>query len=173
VDEDGWWKPCVVAFHVSRTWPLAPTAASWFRGAPTGGDAASLAEDDGVYMSAKAGLVLFPSEPPAQLVCDTVAPTGQVLGIEVDCVAKVNTPGLAQRVEVYDWTAGAYVACGTQAATMADSVHTVAPPGPLARFVQPGTGLVRTRVAFYRTGLTLLYPWTASVDQVRARVRVR
>ena len=38
VDEDGWWKPCVVAFHVSRTWPLAPTAASWFRGAPTGGD---------------------------------------------------------------------------------------------------------------------------------------
>jgi hypothetical protein len=174
VRADNWWDTQIVSWYVSRTWPVAPATAFWFRGAPVGGNAASLANDDGNYMSAKAGLVLFPAEPPAQLQMEATAPAGTVLNIDVTAVAMVNTPGLMQRIELWDWVNGTFVQVGVnQVATMSDSTHTASAGGTLSNFVQAGTGLMRAKVSFYRTGLTLLYPWTASVDQFQWRVRVR
>jgi hypothetical protein len=173
VGADGWWTTHLFSFFVSRTWAVAPDAFQWLRGVWQSGGVGSLGADDGDYNVAKAGLVLFPSEPPAQLVVEATAPAGQVLGLGLDVVAKVNTPGLTQRIELWNWQTGAYVAAGTFPATTGDTQRTVSAPGAPSDYVQAGTGRVRAKVAFFRTGLTLVWPWTASVDQARWSVRVR
>ena len=159
VSATGWWETHIVPFTVSKTWPVAPAAYNWVRGGWQSGGVASLMFDDGDYNVAKAGLVLFPNEPPAQIVVDSVAPVGQVLGLSVSIVAKVNTPGLSQRVELWNWTTGAYVSVGTTGSTVSDSIQTATASGALAEYVQAGTRAVRAKVSFFRTGLTFVFPW--------------
>jgi hypothetical protein len=174
VDAANNWQTHILSWFVSRTWFLAPTTSFWFRGTPQSGNNASLAANDDNYYVAKAGLVLFPSEPPAQLQFEATAPAGTVLDIDLDLVAKVNTPGLSQRLQLWDWVNGVWVQVGTdQASTTGESFQTGSATGTLSRFVQVGTQTVRGRAQFFRTGLTLVWPWTVSVDQVRAQIRVR
>jgi hypothetical protein len=148
-----------------NTTTVSPFSATWFRGNPTGGNVGSLWFDDSSYMTAKAGLVLFPSEPPAQLVVETFSPTQNPAGLRFDVNAKVNTPGLAMRIELFNFSTNQYVQVWQGAATMSDQSaigFATTPP----QYVSSG-GLLRAKVSFLRTGLTLLYPWTASVDMVR------
>jgi photosystem II stability/assembly factor-like uncharacterized protein len=153
----------------TTTTDVAPASSAWLRGAVQSGNNASLAANDDNYFVAKSGLVLFMSEAPAQLRVDAVAPSGSVVSLEFMAVAKVNTPGLGQRLELYNWTTGQYEVVGTQSATTGESTHTVSAAGDLTRFVQAGTRAIRAKVSWYRTGLTLVFPWTVSVDQVRWR----
>jgi hypothetical protein len=118
--------------------------------------------------------VPFPTEPPAQLEVEGTAPEGQVLGIDVLAVSKVNTLGLSQKIELYDWSAGAYVQVGSvQGSTMTDSSHTGSATGNLSRFAQAGTRKVKAKVSFFVTGATFQWVWLASVDQVELRIRAR
>jgi hypothetical protein len=123
---------------------------------------------------ATSGTVPIPTDPPAQLVVDGTAPAGQVLGIDVRTVSKVNTTGLSQKIELFDWVANAYVQIGaTQGSTMADSTQTGSASGNLARFVQAGTQKVRAKLSYFVTGTTFLFVWTVSVDQVEWKIRAR
>jgi hypothetical protein len=173
VSATGWWQTHIIPFHVTKTVATVPSAYQWMRGSAVSGGLASLGADDGNYLVAKAGFTLSPSEPPAQLVVESVAPAGQALGLGFEVVAKANTPGLSQRVELFDFSTGQYVPMGTQGATMADSTQSVSVPSGPGNFVQPGTGLVRAKVVWYRSGLTLLWPWSVSVDHAQWKVRVR
>jgi hypothetical protein len=174
VRADNNWQTHIMSWNVSKTWPVAPNAFSWFRGNHQSGNVASLASDDGNYNVATSGAVPFPTEPPAQLVVDCTAPAGQVLGIDMRVVSKVNTTGLSQKIELFDWVANAYVQIGsTQGSTMSDSTHTAVAAGTLANYVQPGTQKVRAKVSYFVTGTTFLFVWTVSVDQVQWNIRVR
>jgi hypothetical protein len=128
-----------------------------------------LASDDGDYLSGRADK----TTPPLSLVVDGTAPTGEVLGVSFDLVAKANTVGLTQTIELWDWNAGAYVVLGSQSSTMSDSLQSVSAGGVLSRFVQSGTRAVRARVTWAQTGPVMVWPWAASVDQAVWRVRVR
>ena len=173
VRSDGWWDTQVVPWTVSKTWAVAPGSHGWFRGAPVSGTTASLALDDDDFLTALAGIVLSQAEPPVQLDILGVAPFGQLLGLEFDVVAKVSTPGLAQRVLLWNWAASQYEALGTQGATQGESSQSVVASGDLSRFVSPATNAVRARVQWFQTGITLGFPWSVSVDQAQWRVRVR
>jgi hypothetical protein len=174
VSASGWWETHVVPFTVSKTWPVAPTAFSYFRGTHQSGNVASLASDDGNYLVALMGNVPIATEPPVQLEVEGTAPTGEVLGVELRAVAKVNTPGLSQRLYLFDWVANSYVQVGaTQGSTMADSLHVGSATGAFANFVQAGTRKVKAKVAFVMTGPTAVFVWTTSVDQVQWNIRVR
>ncbi len=168
------WETHIMSWNVSKTWPVAPASFLWLRGVPQSGNVASLTNDDGNYNVAKAGAVLFPTEPPAQIQVEAIAPTGQVLNIDIRAIAMVNTPGLSQKIELWDWVNGTYVQVGTtQLATTVDSIHNASATGTLSNFVQVGTRAVRAKVSFFRTGLTLIWPWTASVDQIQWNIRTR
>jgi hypothetical protein len=168
------WATHIMSWNVSKTWPVAPTAFSYFRGTHQSGNVASLASDDGNYLVALMGNVPIATEPPVQLEVEGTAPTGEVLGVELRAVAKVNTPGLSQRLYLFDWVANSYVQVGaTQGSTMADSLHVGSATGAFANFVQAGTRKVKAKVAFVMTGPTAVFVWTTSVDQVQWNIRVR
>ncbi len=168
------WQTHIMSWNVSKTWPVAPNAFSWFRGNPQSGNVASLAADDGNYLVALMGDVPMITEPPAQLVVEGTAPAGQVLGIDVRAVAKVNTTGVSQKIELFDWVSNSYVQVGaTQVSTMTDSLHIGNATGTLANFVQAGTRKVRAKVSFFATSPTFMLVWIVSVDQAQWNIRVR
>ena len=173
VRADNWWGTHIVSWTVSRTTMPAPGTSQWIRGFLQSGNLASLASDDGDYQVARAGLTLFAGEPPAQIIVNAVGPSGTVLDFELSVVAKVNTSGLSQRIELWNWANSTYDAVGTQVSTTSDSVHTGVAGGTLSDYVEPGTNNMRAKVLWFRTGFTLLWPWSVSVDQVEWAVRTR
>lgn len=140
---------------------------SWFRGTPMSGNLASLNADDGNYLVARAGFTVSPSEPPAQLVLETVSQSPIVYGIDFNVVAKANTPGLDQRVEAWNFVTGQWTVIGQTGATTGDSSQFVSVGGNVQQYVEAGTGRIRVKVSWFRTGLTLLWPWSVSVDQAQ------
>ncbi|MCH8977949.1 MAG: hypothetical protein IH945_01740 [Armatimonadetes bacterium] len=165
------WETHILSWTVSQTSLVAPGSFQWIRGFLQSGNLASLASDDGDYQVARAGLTLFAGEPPAQIIVNAVGPSGTVQDFEISVVAKVNTSGLSQRIELWNWANSTYDAVGTQVSTTSDSIHTGVAGGTLSDYVEPGTNNMRAKVLWFRTGFTLLWPWSVSVDQVEWAVR--
>jgi hypothetical protein len=148
-----------------NTTTIQPFSYQWFRGNYQSGNIGSLWFNDANYNVAKAGLVLFPSEPPAQLIAETFSPTFTPVGLRLDVDAKVNTPGLNMRIEMFNFSTNQYVQLWSGPVGTTDQYQIAFASTP-AQFVQPGTAVMRAKVSFYRTGLTLVWPWTASVDLI-------
>lgn len=149
-----------------NTQTMSPFAFSWFRGQPLAGSLGNLWFDDQTYCVARAGVVLVPTEAPAQLIVETFSPTFNPAGLRFDAQAKVNTPGLAMRIDMFNFQTNQYVNVWTNSAGTADTTGVGFAANP-PQFVQPGTGIMRSRVSFFRTGVTLIFPWAVSVDMVR------
>ena len=157
----------------TTTTDVPPVSSIWLRGRVQSGNNASLAANDDDFYVCKAGLTLGQFEAPAQLQVDAFAPLGTVVAFDFETVSKVNTPGLSGRIELYNRVTGQYELVGTQVAQTTESSHVVSATGDLARFVQAGTRAIRAKVSWFRSGITLVYPWTVSVDQVRWRIQTQ
>ncbi len=147
------------------TTSLSPFTYTWIRGVYQSGNIGSLWFDDSNYNIAKAGLVLFPNEPPAQIQVETFSPTLSPTSMRIDVDAKVNTAGLSMKVELWNYTTGQWVNVVSGPVATADTTMIgfgATPP----QFVDQSSGTMRAKVSFYRTGLTLVWPWTASVDRI-------
>ncbi|MCH8991810.1 MAG: hypothetical protein IIA44_08705 [Acidobacteria bacterium] len=173
VGPDGNWNTHVMSWTVTRTATVGPSAAFWARGLLVSGDLESLGLDDDDYCAARAGLTLFLGEAPAQLVIDAVAPVGETLDLVLSVVSKVSTPGLTQRLELWNYASARWDAAGEQLSTVGESIHEAVVGGLASDYVETGTGAMRARVVWFQTGLTLVWPWTVSVDLVEWAVRVR
>lgn len=165
------WDTHIVSWTVSQRTFNVPTAFQWTRGFIQSGNLASLASDDGNYMAALGGLTLFLGEAPAQLIVDAVGPSGTILDFELSVVAKANTPGLSQEIQLWNYTTTSWDSVGTQSATVSDSTQTGVAGGTLSDYREAGTNNMRAKVLWNFSGLTLLWPWTVSVDQIEWAVR--
>ncbi len=161
------WFTEILSWTVPGVTVHAPTSLNWVRGVPQSGNLASFASDDDDYNVAKAGLVLFPNEPPAQLEVEAFAPSSVVYGIDLNVIAKVNTTGLDQKVEIWKFSTSQWVTIGQKPATTSESGQPLSVSGNVLDYVEPGTHRVKVKFSWLRSGLTLVWPWTVSVDQVQ------
>lgn len=175
VRADNNWTTHIVSWTVSKTTLLAPATHSLFRGGAVSGNTASLGANDDNYLVARAGVILVPTEAPVQVIMEATGPTGQVLNIDALLVSKVNTPGLSQKIELWDWTNNVWVQVGTTqlSGNASETMQTGGATGTLSRFLQPGTRLMRAKASYFRTGITLIFPWAVSIDQFQWSVRAR
>jgi hypothetical protein len=81
-----------------------------------------------------------------------------------DVDAKASTPGLSMKVELFNFVTNQYVQVVAGPVGTADTALIGFSATP-AQCVQPGTNTIRAKVSFYRTGITLQWPWTVSVDR--------
>jgi len=124
-------------------------------------------QSDNSYLRYQPGITLFPSEPPVWLIFDANLPTDQPNTLSVRVEARVNTLGLVQTIDMFNWTNGQYANVSTTNASLnSDGILTIDLTENISRFVRPGTGLVRTRIGWKGNGPVFLFPWTASIDQV-------
>ncbi len=143
---------------------MVPEAYQIVRGSLFGGNINSLKNKDGNALIVKAGLVLFPSEPPMQTIVDTTSPWTHTSKMQIHVTGWANTPGLNRRVEMFDWVANAWESVSDVPSGTASNSVDVPITNP-DRFIQTETKLVRAKVSAYRTGLTLVWPWNYFIDQ--------
>jgi hypothetical protein len=148
-----------------NTTTVNPFTFNWFRGVLLSGSIGSLWFSDNTYNVARSGLVLFPGEAPAQLIVESFSPTFTPAGIRVDAEARANTPGLTMTIDMWNFVTSSWQTTGSAPVGTTDSLLQGFTPTPV-QCVQAGTGIVRAKLSFRRTGLTLVYPWTVSVDQL-------
>ena len=154
---DGW-------YNVLAIQTVVPSSYSVFRGVLFSGNLASLASIDQNYLRVISGPTLNTTEAPVQVIVNGTAQLASASKLEVDVTAHSST-NIAQAIDVYNWTTGAYVTVDTRAASTSDSTVKISIPNP-NQFIQSGTEAVRARIRYYQTGPTLTFPWSVDVDQV-------
>jgi hypothetical protein len=159
------WQTHIRNWTVPGPEAAVPDAFQLFRGFHNSGNAASLAEDDDIFLSATAGITVNPTESPLQLIIETNAPSSVVYGIDFSLRAKVGTVGLTQRIELWNFATGQWDVVGEVVATTTESVQNVSAGGNVLDYLQPGTNRLRAKVVWTATGPTSHFPWTAEVDQ--------
>jgi hypothetical protein len=145
-----------------------PTAFNRLRGAFVSGDLSDVQESDDSYLKYNPGLTLDSSEAPVWIEFEGTLPTDSPTSLSVTLEASANTPNLSQTIEAFNWLTGQYEEVGVQSASSpADSVFTVDLTADIGKYVESGTGAVKTRTGWRTTGgLILLSPWTICIDQV-------
>jgi hypothetical protein len=136
------------------------------RGFYVSGALADTFASDNMYLVHNPGITLNPSEPPVWLEFIGTSPTQTPTFLNVKLEAKVNTLGLQQRIEMFNWTTNQYELVDARAASLnVDGIVSVN-VAIASDFVQAGTRRVKARLGWKQTGLVFLFPWTVSVDQV-------
>ena len=142
-----------------------PTSYSIYRGVYYSGSLSSLFSIDSDYLEVLTGPTLNPQEPPVSVIVNGTSTVASVTDLRLSMTDHVNTPGLTQTIELWDYVASAWVKAGSKTATTSNSSQTVIATNP-SRFVQTGTNAIRARVSWKQTGPTLIYRWAAYMDQV-------
>ncbi|MBS1721711.1 MAG: hypothetical protein JSS66_01760 [Armatimonadetes bacterium] len=144
---------------------VRPTSVTLFRGVANGGNVGSLHFVDQNYFKAKKGVTLNQSEAPIQMICEGFASTGNLTAMVADVMSKVNTTGLTQIIEMYNFVSNQWVLVDQRAATTTDSRLTVGAPGNAAQYVDTANGnIVRMKISYKVTGPTTQTNWNCSVD---------
>lgn len=144
---------------------VLPQSFSMFRGVLVSGVIQDLFASDNSAVVARAGLVLSSAEPPVQMVIEGVSPSLAPLELGFLVEARVSTPGLSQTIELFNFVSGQWELVNTRTATTTDSIAHAHVTNNPARFIRQGDGAVRAKVSYKTVGLTLHYPWSASIDR--------
>jgi choice-of-anchor B domain-containing protein len=144
--------------------PVDPSSYQIIRGTLFGGNLNSLKAQDGNPLIVKAGFTLSQNEPPIQVIVEGTALWEHASKLKLDVAGWSNTPGLGRRVQMFDWEANAWETVSEMPAGTSLSTMNVQLTNP-DRFIQDGTRLMRAKVQVYKTGLTLLWPYSYFLDR--------
>lgn len=142
-----------------------PEGFKLFRGFHSSGTLQDFFENDDGHFVSRAGLTLFLGEPPLQLVLTGTAPSALLEKIRFVLQASMNTPGVNQKIELWDYTNNRWQQFDSRMATTSDSVVEFNVEANLEDFVESGTKEMKAKISFKQVGITLLWPWTARIDQ--------
>lgn len=144
---------------------LVPSGFSVFRGILRSGALTSLDAIDGDELVVGPGPTLSPGEAPVSVVVTGTSNLAAPGELKVALTAKVNTVGLAETVELWDYAAAKWVTVADQGATTSETTL-VATATNGADCVEPGTGAIKARVSWKRVAPTSTANWQVSIDQV-------
>ena len=137
---------------------VAPASYTVFRGNELSGALGDFGASDDVAARYNPGFTINNLEAPVWLVFDAVAAGTTDFSIE----SQAGTPGLTYTAEAWNWNTNSYDELGTQDEQFnADQTVTFA--------ITPadhvdGSGNVRARVGWRKTGFTINFPWEVRVD---------
>ncbi len=138
-----------------------------FRGLHKSGTLADTFTSNDSYLKFNPGITLLSSEAPVWLIFDGTLRNDSPGSLDFALESSANTVGLQQTVEMFDWNTKQFVEIETvESSFNLDSVQTVDLTPGVADYVQSGTGAVRARIGYRRSGIVLLYPWTICIDRV-------
>ena len=113
------------------------------------------------------GFVVSPSEAPVWLIVDSISPVISTDTLELILESQAGTPGLTATLEAWNWNDSVYEVVDVSPASFAsDVVVSVDLTAGLSNYVQAGTGAIRSRVGWRKTGFTIKFPWEVRIDQL-------
>ncbi|MHB8636265.1 MAG: S8 family serine peptidase [Fimbriimonadaceae bacterium] len=145
---------------------MNPTGYTVHRGVALSGNLASLYAVDANYLKVRQGPTLTSSEAPITLYFTANAPAQSASAVGLKFVGHVNTPGLSQGIDMYDYVLNTWVSLDSRAATTANGTVIVTVSNP-NHFIQTGTLAMQGRLTYKQTGPTLVFPASSFTDQVQ------
>ncbi len=136
------------------------------RGLVLSGDVSSLRYSDDNWLTLRPWIVLSAFEPPVRVVLEGTSLLGRdrAGSLRVLVESSVNTFGIRQFVEAFDFSRGEWVEIGAQLIPLGDTrLSFVLPDAP--SYISEG-GALRLRVSYRPDGPVLLYPWIVRLDEV-------
>jgi photosystem II stability/assembly factor-like uncharacterized protein len=147
-----------------------PTSFAVTRGLLNSGGLAEISSSNNAYLVIQNRLTNPANTAPAQMVFEAktaiAAPTSLTFTVE----ASVSRPGIAEKLELFNFATGAYQVVEEIEAAGQDRIYTFRPLGNLKRFIEPTTGTVRARLSFKAASGSLPAQWTARIDHVFWRI---
>ena len=136
------------------------------RGIQIGGDLSNTYQSDDTDLHFRPGITLNSSEPPVWLEFESTLPNVDPESFSFTLEANLNTPNILQSIELFNYSTGQYELVDSRLATLNDSVVFIEADGDLPRFIESGTGNVKSRIAWKAVGFLTLFPWTVSIDHI-------
>ncbi len=137
-----------------------------YRGNQIGGTLADAAESDNSYILFNPGLTLNSVEAPVWLIFDASLSSDSPNTLELVMESQAGTPGLTATLEAWNWNANDYDVVDVSEASFNSDTVITAELASISDYVQAGTGAVRARAGWRKTGPTLNYPWEVRLDQL-------
>lgn len=151
---------------------LAPDAFRVSRGILTGGDLASLASPDNNELAVKNGLTVNQSEFPITVEFDSTSHKATPTALDLSATFRANAPGLTYVLDLFDWNSNSWDTVDAKTGTAPLVTTTFSVTGSTVnRYVQTGTGKVRSRLRLKYLAIAAATTYTASVDQVKWTVK--
>ena len=117
------------------------------------------------YYKVNAGLTVNANEAPIQIIAEGFVSTPNLTALSVDLMSKVNTAGLLQKVDVFNFTTNQWVNADQRAAPTTDTRVTIGVPGTASQYVDAANGnIVRLRISYKQTGPVTQSVWGCSID---------
>lgn len=158
-----------ISFVTNVTW-TAPVSASVISGVLVAGGVVQAKVSDDRYMVVRNSTLVSPQKSPVTVRFAAQAPTFTPVSIAFTLEAKVTAPGLLQRIDLFDWVAGAWIEVDARPATLVDQVVDLPLTEP-ARFVKPGARDVMAQVRVSAEGHVRTRGWSAMIDRLAWTVR--
>ena len=156
-------QPC--GGHIPST--IVPDTFSVFRGILIGGVLTDVFASDDLYMKFNPGFTVNSAEAPVWLIFNGTLPSDRPVDLEIVMESNAGTPGLTGTLEAWNWSQGTYDVVNVSDANFNnDTVVTVDLSPGISDYAQAGTGAIRTRVGWRKTGFTFNYPWEVRLDQI-------
>ncbi len=151
----------------AATVTIVPDSYTLFRGILVNGALADVFESDDNRMRFNPGFVLNSGEAPVWLIFDGTLPSDSPASLEIVVESQVGTPGLTGTLEAWNWTNAGYVVVDVFESGFNNDLVLAVDLGPgITDYVQAGTGAVRSRIGWRKTGFTINYPWEVRIDQM-------
>ncbi|MGE0001178.1 MAG: hypothetical protein AB7F50_01510 [Fimbriimonadaceae bacterium] len=144
-----------------------PLAFSVFRGQTLTGGLADLAVSDDQRLVVRKGIVANGTESPVTVDFTAQAPQTIADSIQIELEAGASTTGLSQKIQAYDYDAGAWVDLDERAATVPDQITNVTIATNVSRFIRPSDREIKVRALYRQVGPVLMSQWTVSFDFLR------
>ncbi len=157
----------VRAYRNPRPFTIQPDSVTALRGQWASGTLVDVFVSDDSYLNYQAQVTANSSEAPVWLIADGASDDPDLSSIQLLMESNAGTPGLTAIVEAWNWTENEYDIVGNWATSFnIDAVVTVDLSGRVSEYVQAGSGSVRARVGWRKTGLTINFPWEVRLDQL-------
>jgi hypothetical protein len=141
-----------------------PTTLTPIRGNLVSGTLASLLTSDNNRLVYRPGVVLSNQLAPVQYEVLGTAPQQTASTLRFRIESHASSASISQKIEMYDYVAGAFVTVDTRNLTTTDNLIEAVVSTNASRYIQAGTRQTRTRIEFRATGPTLGFPWESRVD---------
>ncbi len=146
---------------------IVPDMLTVFRGIQIGGSIEDVFESDDSRIRFHPGFTINSAEAPVWLIFDSSLPSDNPGSLLVVMESQAGTPGLTGTLEAWNWNSMAYDVLDVTATRFnADEIITVDVSSRISSYVQMGTGAVRTRIGWRKTGFTINFPWEIRLDQM-------
>ncbi len=146
---------------------VTPTILNVNPGIIVGGDVGSLAFSDNVRVRIREVPPLALGAPSVRAVIDGVspilAPGTLTFRIETSTSA-VPASSLLQRIEMRNFQTGVWELVDQRSTTSGDNMIVITPAGSASRFVEPITGVVRSRASWFDPGTLFSFGWEVRID---------